>query len=581
MVKETAEFYNHSSYEKIKSDFNFINSDGRGHRLLRDSDGDFIVAVFLPDSVRGDIKWLSEVAQSSQDKDLAVFDFQVFSLNQTENREQLKTLEREVGLNKPILTDPTQISALDLNIRHVPDVVVINRVSKRIVARLGRVVPSRLKTVLGEIAQGRPPKVPIKQDGRVPVMLNPILTTESPISYQKHIAPILIRNCVSCHYDDGPAPWSMNNHSSLLEWKKMIREVVTLRRMPPSQTDDYFRTYKNERHLTSNEIRQLVRWIDQGAPKDKKSDPLQTLKRSPTKEFSLGPPDLIISLPQQFIGARDSENVQLLKMEWPLDRIERVRALDIQTNNSKATHHVSLHYLVNSSNEPNEMNVSSFAGSYFPGFEPNFLQFGASYSIPAKAPLRISVHTLPTGKDEVVSMRAGIYFDKSKQPVELNHCSLTTHDFDIPPFAKDYNRVVQGYTTEDTRVIQVGIHMHKRGRSAQFYADLPDKNRQVLISLPNYNYGWQKDYQLSEPLFLPKGTRLTCDARYDNSLKNIFLSDASKRIGYGWRNDDEMLICYCYGLREEDYQRMVSKKKIPYKPMKPEDSRYIIQPVTE
>ena len=123
--------------------------------------------------------------------------------------------------------------------------------------------------------------------------------------------------------------------------------------------------------------------------------------------------------------------------------------------------------------------------------------------------------------------------------------------------------------------------MHKRGRNVKFYADLPDKSRQVLLSLPNYNYGWQKDYQLQEPLFLPKGTLLTCDAHYDNSLKNIFLSDASKRVGYGWHTDEEMLICNCYGLREEDYQRMITKKKIPFNPMTPEADRYIVQPVTK
>jgi hypothetical protein len=575
-------FYDSPGFEKIRSDINLINSDGRGFRLFRDSDKEFVVVSVFQTEKKKELQArieqkLAELEKISQDPDLKTFEFKFVSLDETENRDLLKAIEQKTSAVSPLFSDPAQVLALDFHILNVPDLIVIHRISKRIIAHLGNPSGEKLKQDLQSILQKKVPPPTAQTNATKLLKLNSELTAPS-VSYKKEIAPLLIRNCIGCHRTDGPAPWAMTGYPAISEWKKMIREVLLLRRMPPAQTDDYYGSFKNEQHLSTAEMRKLIRWIDLGAPNDAVNghDPLTAYHQPAAKEFPLGPPDLIIPMPARIVKATDNEKIERVKLEWPLDTVKRVRALDYQTDTPKATHHLSLHFLLEDP-KTQSSEVYSFAGAYYPGFEANFLPFKASYPIPAKAPIRASMHTVPTGKEENVHMRVGIYFDKNPKPAELVYCSMITHDFDIAPYDNNYSRVLKGYITEDIHVIEAGVHMHSRGRSSKITAELPDKSNKTVISFPNYHYGWQKDFLLKKPLFLPKGSLVTCEGHYDNSEKNPFVRDGSKHIGYGWQNDQEMLICNCFGLRDQDYKRMTGKSKAAYVPLANEAARTVIK----
>jgi hypothetical protein len=251
--------------------------------------------------------------------------------------------------------------------------------------------------------------------------------------------------------------------------------------------------------------------------------------------------------------------------------------MDVQTDNIKATHHLSVYYLVPSKDQPDSYDVAAFDGGYIPGYEPMFLPLNTSYLIPANAPIRASPHLVPTGKNEDIKMRIGYYFDKRKVPRELVHCGIDTKDIDIPPNEPDYVKIIQGRVTEDIRVIQLGTHMHSRGKSIKYTLTRPDLSRQILLSLPNYNRSWQREYVPQKPIFIPKGSVLTCEAHYDNSRNNPRVSDPSKRITYGWYADNEMMTCSCFAMREIDYQRVLKKNHTPFRPIPVESNRNVIE----
>src|SRR5690606_32349920 len=95
------------------------------------------------------------------------------------------------------------------------------------------------------------------------------------ISYVDDVVPILEARCVSCHRDNGVAPWSMSSHQMVRGWSAMMRETLMTRRMPPGQIDyqDVDR-FVDVHHITDNEIMTLVHWIDQGAMNNDNTDPL-------------------------------------------------------------------------------------------------------------------------------------------------------------------------------------------------------------------------------------------------------------------------------------------------------------------
>jgi hypothetical protein len=85
-------------------------------------------------------------------------------------------------------------------------------------------------------------------------------------------------------------------------------------------------------------------------------------------------------------------------------------------------------------------------------------------------------------------------------------------------------------------------HMHLRGKSFQYTAVYPDGKREVLLSVPRYDFGWQTTYLLERPVTLPKGTRIECVAYYDNSAGNPNNPDPSRAVRWGNQTWEEMMI---------------------------------------
>ena len=63
----------------------------------------------------------------------------------------------------------------------------------------------------------------------------------------------------------------------------------------------------------------------------------------------------------------------------------------------------------------------------------------------------------------------------------------------------------------------------------------------MILSVPNYNFNWQRGYDFIEPMMLPAGTKLIHRTVYDNSAENPANPDAGKEITWGLQSWEEML----------------------------------------
>ena len=167
--------------------------------------------------------------------------------------------------------------------------------------------------------------------------------THDRISYTKDIAPILEQNCVSCHRDGAIAPWSMSSHAMVKGWSPMMREVVMTRRMPPGQIDNHVgKPLKDVAGLSVEEQQKLIQWIDQGAPKDGDADPLAALTFSDAK-YSLGEPDIVLSVPPQTIPATGVIDYRYVPVELNLDRDVWIRGIEFIPGDRQVRHrHLSV-----------------------------------------------------------------------------------------------------------------------------------------------------------------------------------------------------------------------------------------------
>jgi hypothetical protein len=87
-------------------------------------------------------------------------------------------------------------------------------------------------------------------------------------------------------------------------------------------------------------------------------------------------------------------------------------------------------------------------------------------------------------------------------------------------------------------------HMHLRGRAFRYELVLPDDTRRTLLEVPRYDFNWQLQYFLAEPLAIPAGSRLELTGWYDNSAQNPANPDPAARVRWGPQTDDEMMLGY-------------------------------------
>ena len=86
--------------------------------------------------------------------------------------------------------------------------------------------------------------------------------------------------------------------------------------------------------------------------------------------------------------------------------------------------------------------------------------------------------------------------------------------------------------------------MHLRGKSARYTLVQPGGQRQVLLEVPRFDFDWQQEYVLQEPLRVPKGSRLIAEMVFDNSPDNPYNPDPRKTVYFGLQTEDEMMIPY-------------------------------------
>ena len=86
--------------------------------------------------------------------------------------------------------------------------------------------------------------------------------------------------------------------------------------------------------------------------------------------------------------------------------------------------------------------------------------------------------------------------------------------------------------------------MHVRGSSMEVRALYPDGRREILLSVPKYDFNWQTTYVLKEPVDLPKGTVLESTAGFNNSPNNAFNPDPEATVHWGDQTTDEMHIAF-------------------------------------
>jgi hypothetical protein len=183
-------------------------------------------------------------------------------------------------------------------------------------------------------------------------------------------------------------------------------------------------------------------------------------------------------------------------------------------------------------------------GGYAPGDLPSVYHAGTAKRIPAGAELIFQLHYTPMGK--IRTDRSSVGFIFAKEPVK--HRAITRgiaqERFRLPPGAENHEVKSSLTFREDAHLLSFMPHMHLRGKDFEYKVTFPDGRSEVLLSIPAYDFAWQSYYRLTEPMAMPKGTRIDCVAHFDNSPNNPANPDPSVEVRWGEQTWEEMMIGY-------------------------------------
>jgi hypothetical protein len=535
--------------------FMLVDAGLNAHELYRTSDKSAIVLITQMNGCpisRSQAPAYKELQQQFAGKDV---EFLMLNSSLQDKREAILQEAKDAGYDMPILMDSNQLVGEALGVQRTAEVYVINPKTWQVVyhgpvddrSDYGggqkkvehRFAADALTALLG----GQPVQQASVQSKGCLIDF-PAKAKVAQISYAHDVAPILEKNCVSCHQKGSIGPFAMDNYEMVKGFAPMIREVIRTDRMPPYNADPHVGKFSDSRNLSPAESKTLVHWIEQGAPRGDGPDPLAAKQRV-AQDWPLGKPDLILDVPAYTIPASGVVDYQRPYVLNPMTEGKWIKASTIKVEQRQAVHHLLTGYLKDvpaAGTTANETRWGVSVGGYAVGAESEVSPVNAGVYLPPGGAIGMQAHYTPFGKEVTDHSKIGLYFYKAGEtPKMVMHNSVVVdNSIVIPAGEARHKEIAYIEFPHDAVLYSAFPHAHYRGYASDLWIRYPDGKEKLLLSLPRYDFNWQRDYTFAEPVKVPAGSKLIAHYVYDNSKENPANPDPKKTVVWGDQSWEEM-----------------------------------------
>ncbi len=378
------------------------------------------------------------------------------------------------------------------------------------------------------------------------------------INYSDDIYPIITKNCVPCHYKNGPAPFKLTTFSDVNKRSKMINYVIQSNYMPPWPPDHNYSNFVGEKYLSHKEKKMIENWVYNGKEIGDTSK-ISFISQKNITENTLGNPDVILRFnKKQLIEGNNKDKFLIGKLSFELEKDTNIKLIEFVPDSNYLAHHVNAHLilydkfksnhkekydLINSEffsdssafemlNIPYEdgtypMLISSVC-NYLPGVEPVLYPAGiGGYSISKQTSLLIKdIHYGPSPINVYDNSYFKIYFTDKKPKRKLRELVIGTNGDApvVPPLVippneqREFN--ISYKLNKDISLLTINPHMHLLGKKFLSFAVSPDNDTIPLIKIDNWDFRWQYFYTFKKIKYLPKNSKIFVNALFDNTDKN-------------------------------------------------------------
>jgi len=535
----------------LKADnFVLIDHKGKAHELYYHRDDKAVVIVSQGNGcqiVRSNLEDLRAIRKDYAEQGVEIL---MLNANLQDTRASIAAEAEEWGADFPILKDRTQIIAKSLQIDRTGEVLVINPKTWEIAYRgplSDRVDYERQKDkaskhyvrdALDALIEGK--DVALSKVNSPGCIINYETQDGAAISYAETIVPILKENCIACHVQGGIAPWAMSEYNLIKGFAPMMREVVRTKRMPPWHADPEIGHWRNEVGISDRDTQTLIAWIEAGAPRGEGEDPLKEIAPLENK-WTLGKPDLIVDIPAFEVPATGTVDYQFPSVANPYDKDVWVIAAEVIPGDPKAVHHI----LAGSSEKQPKGRLSeifeNFIITYAPGNEASEMPAGTGVFVPKGGVYQFQMHYTPYGKKTVDRSKIGLHFSDKPPANFYREQVIVNFELAIPAQTEQHEEKAYFLFDKDAELHALFPHSHYRGVSSTFEVEYPNGKIETILSVPNYDFNWQRTYQFTEPKQIPAGSRVVHRTIYNNSSKNRGNPAPEETVYWGLQSEQEML----------------------------------------
>ena len=425
----------------------------------------------------------------------------------------------------------------------------------------------------------------------------------SPVTFSENVAPIIFNHCTSCHRPGENASFSLMSYDDVRPRGRQIAAVTLAHQMPPWKAAPSDYAFKNDRRLSDADVDVIQRWVSAGMAEGDRTK-LPAMPKF-VEGWQLGEPDLVVKMPEAYevpASGRDVYRNFVLPLNLPDDVY--VKAVDFRPSARSVVHH-SLFFLdttgearrqdaadpgpgysggmgggltlgagrgllaalggrgagrggagrgaANTSPAPaadgparGGQSSTGGLGGWAPGAQARELPDDLAFFVPKGADLVLSTHFHPSGKSAAEASTVGLYFakrppTKAFQAVQLPPVFGLLSGINIPPGEARYTITDSFVLPIDVKAFGTAGHAHYLAKTMKMTATLPGGGVKTLLEIPDWDFGWQEQYQFDDYVALPKGTRLDVTITYDNSSANRRNpSTPPRRVTWGEQSTDEM-----------------------------------------
>jgi hypothetical protein len=428
-------------------------------------------------------------------------------------------------------------------------------------------------------------------------------TAGPSVTFTKDVLPILQANCQECHRPGQAAPMSLLTYETTRPWAKAMKAAVLSRKMPPWFADPQYGHFKNDRSLKQSDIQTIAKWADTGAPLGDPKDAPAAIQW-PDGGWQVKP-DVIVEGPVYDVPAKAVVEWTWVPVPSGFTKDTWVTSVEVKTETPQVTHHICLSFRPHTPDvqygvmRTNRQNIDRDAegvetlesklrsrqqtqtaqrdaqagrrggpGGIEECYEPgrpaaDFRIHNAAKLIPAGTDIWINLHYTPNGTP--VKDHVQIGFTVAKEEPQRRYLAMSTSSpsdpehFAIPPNDPNWESPPAVVTfNQDAELVGLMPHMHLRGKDMLFQLEYPDGKKETIMNVPHYDFNWQLWYDTS--IKVPKGTKMTVIAHYDNSANNKFNPNPNRTVYYGDQTWEEMMFP-SYGLivsKDTDPKKVVS-----------------------